>query len=99
MATDKKVDLVALRKEFGTVLERRKIGEGQTTSTASHGTKNKNLSNPEQGKIPSFAGEYELLKLTLTSPNRKNKGYIDLKAVWSDPVSYTHLTLPTNREV
>ena len=84
MATDKKVDLVALRKEFGTVLERRKIGEGQTTSTASHGTKNKNLSNPQQGKIPSFAGEYELLKLTLTSPNRKNKGYIDLKNAWSD---------------
>ena len=85
MATEfKKTDLAALRKEFGTVLERRKIGEGQTTSTTSHGSKNKNLSNPEQGKIPSFAGEYELLKLTLTSPNRKNKGYIDLKAVWSD---------------
>ena len=83
-AETKKTDIAALRKRFGTVLERRKQTEGVTTETADHGNKSKNLANPEQGKIPSFAGEYELLKLTLTSPNRKNKGYIDLKAVWSD---------------
>ena len=83
-AETKNTDIAALRKRFGTVLERRKQTEGVTTEAAHHGNKSKNLANPEQGKIPSFAGEYELLKLTLTSPNRKNKGYIDLKAVWSD---------------
>ena len=72
------------RGEFGVVLERRKIGEGQTTHTDDHGTKSKNLANPKQGKIPSTPGEFDIEKLTLTSPNKKNKGYIDLKASWSD---------------
>jgi hypothetical protein len=84
MATDKNTDIEYMRKNWGTVLERRKVGKGQTTSTTDHGNKNKNLSNPQAGKIPAFAGDYDLLKLTLTSPNRINKGYIDLKAAWSD---------------
>ena len=85
MAEDKKVDFEKLRKGFGVVLERRKQTQGVTTETSDHGTKSKNLANPKQGKIPTFAGEYDILKLTLTSPNRKQKGgYIDLKAAWSD---------------
>ena len=55
---------------FGVVLERQdNTKEGVTAGTTDHGTKNKNLKNPEAGKIPSFPGDFELLKLTLTSPN------------------------------
>ena len=83
--TSRKSDADALRSRFGVVLERRKQTEGITTETADHRTKNKNLANPKEGKIPTFAGEFDLLKLTLTSPNRKKKGgYIDLKQAWSD---------------
>ena len=77
-------DINALRARFGTVLERRNQTLGTTTETTSHGNKSKTLANPEAGKIPTFAGDYDLLKLTLTSPNRKNKGYVDLKNAWSD---------------
>ena len=72
------------RGEFGEVLKRQQLGTGITTEAASHGNKSKNLANPQQGKIPSTPGEFDILKLTLTSPNKKNKGYIDLKASWSD---------------
>ena len=80
-------DINALRARFGTVLERRKQTLGTTTETTSHGNKSKNLANPEQGKIPATPGEFDILKLTLTSPNhhpRPPSGYIDLKASWSD---------------
>ena len=70
------------RENFGKVLERRKQSQGTTTATADHGQKNKNLKNPQKEKMPSFAGDFELLKLTLTSPNRK--GYVDLKGGWAD---------------
>ena len=70
------------RDTFGTVLDRRKAGTGVATTTEDHGTKSEFLKNPKAGKIPSFPGEYELQKLTLTSPNRK--GYVDIKAAWSD---------------
>jgi len=69
---------------YGVVLERQdNTKEGVTAGTTDHGTKNKNLKNPEAGKIPSFPGDFELLKLTLTSPNMVAT-YIDLKAAWSD---------------
>ena len=67
---------------FATVLDRRKDGLGITTETADHGGKTEFLRNPKPGKIPSFPGDFELQKLTLTSPNRR--GYVDLKAAWSD---------------
>ena len=69
---------------FGVVLERRdNTKEGVTAGTTDHGTKNKNLKNPEAGKIPSFPGDFELLTLTLTSPNMVAK-FQDLKGAWSD---------------
>ena len=68
---------------FGKVLDRRKAGQSVQTQTADHGTKNPNLKNPVEGKIPSFPGDFELLKLTLTSPNAKAK-FIDIRPAWSD---------------
>ena len=65
-----------------TILDRRKNVIGVATETADHGTKTDFLKNPKPGKLPSFPGDFELQKLTLTSPNRK--GYVDLKAAWSD---------------
>ena len=85
MAEDKNTDIAKLRQDWGKVLERRKGAESSlTTQTANHGNKSKNLADPKEGKIPAFAGDYDFLKLTLTSPNRKNKGYVDLKNAWSD---------------
>ena len=69
---------------FGTVLDRRKAGQGVKTEAADHGTKNPNLKNPDKSKLPTFPGDFELLKLTLTSPNRAIGGYIDLKGAWSN---------------
>ena len=72
------------RSGFGKVLQRQKTGQGVETSTADHGTKNKNLKSGDETKLPSFPGDFELLKLTLTSPNLKgNRPYRDLKAAWS----------------
>ena len=65
-----------------TILDRRKSVIGVATETADHGTKTDFLKNAKPGKIPAFPGDFELQKLTLTSPNKK--GYIDLKAAWSD---------------
>ena len=65
-----------------TILDRRKTVIGVATETADHGTKTDFLKNAKPGKIPAFPGDFELQKLTLTSPNKK--GYIDLKAAWSD---------------
>ena len=65
-----------------TVLDRRKSDIGIATETTDHGTKSEFLKSPKQGKLPSFPGDFELLKLTLTSPNRK--GFVNLKAAWSD---------------
>jgi len=70
--------------DFGTVLDRRKAGQSVQTDTADHGTKNPNLKNPDIKKLPTFPGDFELLKLTLTSPNRAVGGYIDLKGAWSN---------------
>ena len=61
--------------DFGTVLDRRKAGQSVQTDTADHGTKNPNLKNPDIKKLPTFPGDFELLKLTLTSPNRAVGGY------------------------
>ena len=69
---------------FGKVLDRRKAGQGVKTEAADHGTKNPNLKNPDKSKLPTFPGDFELLKLTLTSPNRAVGGYIDLKGAWSN---------------
>ena len=69
---------------FGTILDRRKAGQSVQTQTANHGTKNPNLKNPDKAKLPTFPGDFELLKLTLTSPNRAVGGYIDLKGAWSN---------------
>ena len=65
-----------------TQMDRRKAGTGINPQSADHGSKTDFLRNPKEGKIPSFPGDFELQKLTLTSPNRK--GFIDLKAAWSD---------------
>jgi hypothetical protein len=71
-------------RHFGTVLDRRKAGQSVQTETADHGTKNPNLKNPSKEKLPTFPGDFELLKLTLTSPNRAVGGYIDLKGAWTN---------------
>ena len=65
-----------------TILDRRKGGTGVATETTDHGAKSDFLKTPQQGRIPSFPGDFELQKLTLTSPNRR--GYVDLKAAWSE---------------
>ena len=69
---------------FGTVLDRRKAGQSVKTETADHGSKNPNIKNPDASKLPTFPGDFELLKLTLTSPNRAVGGYIDLRGAWSN---------------
>ena len=69
---------------FGKVLDRRKAGQSVQTETADHGAKNPNIKNPDIKKLPTFPGDFELLKLTLTSPNRAVGGYIDLKGAWSN---------------
>ena len=73
---------MAGRDGFGTILDRRKAGTGTATETADHGTKSQFLKKAEQGKVPSYPGDFELQKLTLTSPNRR--GFVNLKAAWSD---------------
>ena len=71
-------------KDYGVVLERQdNTKQGVTAGASDHGTKNKNLKNPEAGKIPSFPGDFELLKLTMTSPNMV-ANVMDLKSAWSD---------------
>jgi hypothetical protein len=70
------------RGSFGAVLDRRKQSSAVTTSTTDHGTKSPMLKKAKQGEMPSFPGDYELLKLDLTSPNREGK--IDLRLNWSD---------------
>ena len=64
------------------VLEKRSSVPGVSPESSDHGTKSEFLKNPDAGKLPSFPGDFELQKLTLTSPNRK--GDINLKAAWSD---------------
>ena len=64
------------------ILEKRSNVPGVSTENPDHGTKSAFLKNPDAGKLPTFAGDFELQKLTLTTPNRK--GYINLKAAWSD---------------
>ncbi len=64
------------------ILEKRSNVPGVATESTDHGTKSEFLKNPDAGKLPSFPGDFELQKLTLTTPNRK--GYINLKAAWSD---------------
>jgi hypothetical protein len=68
--------------EKPTIMDRREARIGQNPQSATHGSKSDFIKNPKEGFIPSYPGEYELKKLTITSPNRK--GYIDLKAAWSD---------------
>jgi len=69
--------------EYGVIIPRRDEKTGVTPQTTDHGTHNPNLKNPVEGKIPSFPGDFELLKLTLTSPNAKAK-FIDIRPAWSD---------------
>ena len=64
------------------VLERRSNAPGVSPENTDHGTKTDFLKKPEEGKLPTYPGDFELQTLTLTSPNRK--GYINLKAAWSD---------------
>ena len=77
---------------MSTVVSRVKGGTGVTTETADHGTKSEFLKNPKQGQIPAFPGDFELQKLIFTSPHRK--GYVDLKAAWSDFNIYESLFSP-----
>ena len=70
------------RAEFGTVLSRRKSESGVTTETTDHTTKNKNIKEAKEGSVPNFPGDFELLKLEITSPNREGK--VDLRPNWSD---------------
>ena len=77
---------------MATVVSRVKGGTGVTTETADHGTKSEFLKNPKQGQIPAFPGDFELQKLIFTSPHRK--GYVDLKAAWSDFNIYESLFSP-----
>jgi len=72
-----------------TVLSRRKQEQGVPTSSQDHGTKSDFLKNPQAGSLPTFPGEYQLEKLHLLSPNRR--GYVDLKAAWSDLNIYEDL--------
>ena len=72
MADDKKM----------VVLEKRSSTPGISPEVSDHGTKTDFFKAPAPGKIPSFPGDFELLTLTLTSPNRE--GNINLKAAWSD---------------
>ena len=70
-------DIVNRAGTFGYVKPRREDRIGVTTQTTDHGTKNKSIKSPSHDNLPSFPGDFELLKLTITSPNRK--GYVSLK--------------------
>jgi hypothetical protein len=63
-------------------IKKRQNIQGIDPKTVGHGVKSEILKNPTEGSLPFFAGDYELQTLTLTTPNRK--GYINLKAAWSD---------------
>ena len=71
------------------VVDRGNKGLGVTPETTDHGTKSEFLKNPKQDEIPSFPGDFELQKLIITSPHKK--GYVDLKAAWSDFNIYENL--------
>ena len=71
------------QKDFGEVLKRRKNSVAVSTDSADHGTKNEALKNPVAEKMPGFPGDFELLKLTISSPN-KPEGYINLVGAWVD---------------
>jgi len=70
------------QKKHATFIKKRENTQGISPENVTQGAKTEFLKNPTQGELPSFAGDYELQVLTLTSPNRK--GYINLKAAWSD---------------
>jgi len=65
-----------------TFIKKRENTPGISPEKKSSEAKTEFLKNPREGEMPSFAGDYELQLLTLTSPNRE--GYINLKAAWSD---------------
>ena len=64
------------------VLQRRSNTPGVNPKNTDNKAKSAFLKKPIEGQIPTWPGDYELQKLTLTSPNRE--GYINLKAAWSD---------------
>ena len=64
------------------VLQRRSNTPGVNPKNTDNKAKSTFLKKPIEGQIPTWPGDYELQKLTLTSPNRE--GYINLKAAWSD---------------
>ena len=65
-------------------VKKRPNAVGVSPKTVSKGAKSSFLKKPAEGVLPTWAGDYELKLLTITSPNKKNKGYINLKAAWSD---------------
>ena len=82
------------QKDFGEVLKRRKNSVAVSTDSADHGTKNEALKNPVAEKMPGFPGDFELLKLTISSPN-KPEGYINLVGAWVDLNLYEDLFSPS----
>ena len=64
------------------VLERRSNTPGITPGSQDSRAKSDFLKNPQEGKIPTWPGDYELKSLVLTSPNRE--GTVDLRAAWTD---------------
>ena len=78
---------------FGKVIDRRSAGtETVTTASTDHGTKSEFLKSPQHEKIPSFPGDFELLKLVLKSPHmHEGEGQVDLRAAWSDLNIYEDL--------
>ena len=71
------------------ILERRSNTPGITPGSQDSRAKSSFIKNPQEGKIPTWPGDYELKSLSLTSPNRE--GSIDLRAAWSDLNIYENI--------
>ena len=77
---------VGIEQSGAIFVKKRPNAVGVSPKTVSKGAKSSFLKKPEEGALPTWAGDYELKLLTITSPNRPGgpKNYINLKAAWSD---------------
>ena len=73
------------RSDTPTFIKKRPNVQGVSPEAVSKGAKSDFLKRPTEDTVPTWAGDYELKLLTITSPNHHGgEGYINLKAAWSD---------------
>jgi hypothetical protein len=81
----------------GIVLERREKRTGETTSSKDHSAKNPAIAKGTKAELPGQAGLFQLDRLHLISPNRKDGelGDIDLRASYVEFNIYEDISSPT----